>query len=166
MIFGYLYAEIAGFEIFLYEKLTYPDGTYMKDSAGHYMYSDNLSPVAFLSALYFPFNIEHGYGWEASYGFAYPSRSPSTELEAMIDLIVISLYMGCFHVLLGFIMGFRDILLIGNGHGGVGLVAAFFEKGIWMILLAGGFMFAHGFLGSYDELLMPGTALIAFSTIC
>ena len=70
LIFGYLYAEIAGFEIFLYEKLTYPDGSYMKDSAGHYMYSDNLSPVSFLSALYFPFDIEHGYGWEASYGFS------------------------------------------------------------------------------------------------
>ena len=167
LIFGYLYAEIAGFEIFLYEKLTYPDGTYMKDSAGHYMYSDNLSPVAFLSALYFPFDIEHGYGWEASYGFSLSLAFPFHRVGShMIDLIVISLYMGCFHVLLGFIMGFRDILLIGNGHGGVGLVAAFFEKGIWMILLAGGFMFAHGFLGSYDELLMPGTALIAFSTTC
>ena len=27
-------------------------------------------------------------------------------------------------------------------------------------------MFAHGFLGSYDELLLPGVSLIAFSTIC
>ena len=160
LIFGYLYAEIAGFEIFLYEKTKDP-------LTGYYTYSDNLSPVAFLSALYFPFDIEHGYGWEASYGFSLSLAFPFHRVGShMTDLIVISLYMGCFHVLLGLIMGFRDILLVGNGHGGVGLVAAFFEKGVWMILLAGGFMFAHGFLGSYDELLMPGVGLIAFSTIC
>ena len=160
LIFGYLYAEIAGFEIFLYEKTKDP-------LTGYYTYSDNLSPVAFLSALYSPFDIEHGYGWEASYGFSLSLAFPFHRVGShMTDLIVISLYMGCFHVLLGLIMGFRDILLVGNGHGGVGLVAAFFEKGVWMILLAGGFMFAHGFLGSYDELLMPGVGLIAFSTIC
>ena len=167
LIFGYLYAEIAGFEIFLYEKMTYADGSYMKDAAGHYMYTDNQSPVAFLSALYFPFDIEHGYGWEASYGFSLSLAFPFHRVGShMTDLIIISLYMGCFHVLLGLIMGFRDILLVGNGHGGVGLVAAFFEKGVWMILMVGGFMFAHGFLGSYDELLLPGVSLIAFSTIC
>ena len=45
LIFGYIYAEFAGWEIFLYDKLTYPDGSYMKDSAGHYMYSENLSLI-------------------------------------------------------------------------------------------------------------------------
>ena len=110
LIFGYIYAEFAGWEIFLYEKLTYADGSYMKDSSGHYMYSENLSPVAFLANLY-PFDLDHGYGpfVELGYGInlAFPFHRVGTHLE---DLIVLTIYVGFFHIIFGKLIGFRDVL--------------------------------------------------------
>lgn len=174
LIFGYIYAEFAGWEIFLYDKLTYPDGSYMKDSAGHYMYSENLSPVAFLANLY-PFNLDHGYGPVADLGYgitlSFPFHRVGSHLE---DLIVLTIYVGFFHILMGLAIGFRDILLYGNGHGGVGLVCAFFEKGTWMALLIGGWMFAYGFLGDNqgwlgaeeaEALMVPGAGIVLVSVV-
>ena len=174
LIFGYIYAEFAGWEIFLYDKLTYDDGSYMKDSAGHYMYSENLSPVAFLANLY-PFNLDHGYGPVADIGYgitlSFPFHRVGTHLE---DLIVLTIYVGFFHILMGLAIGFRDILLYGNGHGGVGLVCAFFEKGTWMALLIGGWMFAYGFLGDNqgwlgaeeaEALMVPGAGIVLVSVV-
>ena len=166
LIFGYIYAEFAGWEIFLYEKLTYADGSYMKDSSGHYMYSENLSPVAFLANLY-PFDLDHGYGpfVELGYGInlAFPFHRVGTHLE---DLIVLTIYVGFFHIIFGKLIGFRDVLFYGTDHGHVGLAAAFFEHGSWIVLLIGGFMFTYGFLGpdEFDYLLQPGAA-IAISAV-
>ena len=166
LIFGYIYAEFAGWEIFLYEKLTYADGSYMKDSSGHYMYSENLSPVAFLANLY-PFDLDHGYGpfVELGYGInlAFPFHRVGTHLE---DLIVLTIYVGFFHIIFGKLIGFRDVLFYGTDHGHVGLAAAFFEHGAWIVLLIGGFMFTYGFLGpdEFDYLLQPGAA-IAISAV-
>jgi V/A-type H+-transporting ATPase subunit I len=166
LIFGYIYAEFAGWEIFLYEKLTYADGSYMKDSSGHYMYSENLSPVAFLANLY-PFDLDHGYGpfVELGYGInlAFPFHRVGTHLE---DLIVLTIYVGFFHIIFGKLIGFRDVLFYGTDHGHVGLAPAFFEHGVWIVLLIGGFMFTYGFLGpdEFDYLLQPGAA-IAISAV-
>ena len=170
LIFGYIYAEFAGWEIFLYEKLTYADGSYMKDSSDHYMYSENLSPVAFLANLY-PFDLDHGYGpaVELGYGInlSFPFHRVGTHLN---DLIILTIYVGFFHIIIGKLIGFRDVLFYGTDHGHVGLVAAFFEHGVWILLLIGGFFFSYGYLGStkygldVEHLMLPG-AIVALSSV-
>ena len=167
LIFGYIYAEFAGWEIFLYEK---------SKVDGIYIYGDNTSPVAFLANLY-PFNLDHGYGPVADLGYgitlSFPFHRVGTHLE---DLIVLTIYVGFFHVLAGLAIGFRDILIYGNGHGGVGFVCAFFEKGTWMALLIGGWMLAYGFLGSPDQMgylsessassmVVPGASIVLVSVV-
>ena len=74
--------------------------------------------------------------------------------------------------MIGLAIGFRDILLYGNGHGGFGLVCAFFEKGTWMLLLIGGFLFGYGFImdqnypgHSSAELIVPGAVLAGTSVL-
>ena len=149
-IFGYLYAEFAGFEIFPHH------GT---------------NPAQALSVLY-P-ELTGGHFWSASlpYGIelAYPfHRVVSTADHGNLEhLILLTIYIGALHVMFGLIIGFRDILLYGNGHGGIGLVCAFFEKGSWMILLIGGFFFAYGFLGPAEgaAMMMPGAAMAIFATV-
>lgn len=144
VIFGYLYAEFAGWEIFIYEKLTDGSGYYLKDASGHYIYSENKSPVAFLSVLY-P-ELEHGYGPTAVLPFGITLSFPFHRVGThMSDLIVIALYLGILHLALGFIIGIIDVA---KGHG---LVAAFFEKGSWLIVLVGGFLACYGFLVGNGE---------------
>ena len=158
LTFGYIYAEFAGWEIFMYEK-TKIDGVYV--------YGDNLSPVAFLANLYPLSDSAHGYGPELELGFGinlyFPFHRVGTHLE---DLIVLTIYVGFIHIIFGKLIGFRDVLFYGTDHGHVGLAAAFFEHGAWIVLLAGGFMFTYGFLGPDDAeyLLQPGAA-IALSAV-
>ena len=110
-----------------YDKLTYADGSYMKDSSGHYMYSENLSPVAFLANLY-PLNLEHGYGPVAELGYgitlAFPFHRVGTHLN---DLIILTIYVGFFHIIIGKLIGFRDVLFYGTDHGHVGPVSSIFR---------------------------------------
>jgi len=158
LTFGYIYAEFAGWEIFMYEK-TKIDGVYV--------YGDNLSPVAFLANLYPLSDSAHGYGPELELGFGinlyFPFHRVGTHLE---DLIVLTIYVGFIHIIFGKLIGFRDVLFYGTDHGHVGLAAAFFEHGAWIVLLIGGFMFTYGFLGPEDAeyLLQPGAA-IALSAV-
>ena len=158
LTFGYIYAEFAGWEIFMYEK-TKIDGVYV--------YGDNLSPVAFLANLYPLSDSAHGYGPELELGYGinlyFPFHRVGTHLE---DLIVLTIYVGFVHVIFGKLIGFRDVLFYGTDHGHVGLAAAFFEHGAWIVLLVGGFMFTYGFLGPEDAeyLLQPGAA-IALSAV-
>ena len=176
LIFGYIYAEFAGWEIFLYEKATNLDGSYMKETNGDYIFLENHSPVAFLANLY-PFDLKGGYGPVAELGYgvtlSFPFHRVGSHLE---DLIVLTIYVGFFHVLAGLAIGFRDILIHGNGHGGVGLVCAFFEKGTWMALLIGGWMLAYGFLGSPQQMgylsesgsnamVVPGAIIVLSSVV-
>ena len=144
VIFGYIYAEFAGWEIFIYEKLTDGSGHYLKDASGHYIYSENKSPVAFLSVLY-P-ELEHGYGPSVVLPFGITLSFPFHRVGShMSDLIVIALYFGIFHLALGFIIGIIDVT---KQHG---IVAAFFEKGSWLIVLIGGFLACYGFLVGNGE---------------
>jgi V/A-type H+-transporting ATPase subunit I len=78
----------------------------------------------------------------------------------------LTIYVGFFHIIFGKLIGFRDVLFYGTDHGHVGLAAAFFEHGSWIVLLIGGFMFTYGFLGpdEFDYLLQPGAA-IAISAV-
>ena len=51
---------------------------------------------------------------------------------ALQDYILLSIYLGCAHLLIGFIIGFINVF---RAHGPV---AAFFEKGSWLLILIGG----------------------------
>ena len=70
---------------------------------------------------------------------AYPFHRVSSNLN---DLIVLTLYMGMAHLALGMMIGFRDV---NKEHG---FTAAMFEKGSWMLILVGGFLFVYAFMVS------------------
>ena len=69
---------------------------------------------------------------------------------ALTDYVLLSVYVGVLHLFLGFVIGFFNVL---KGHG---IVAAFFEKGSWLMILSGGFLHIYGFMKGTNEL-MAGT---------
>ena len=69
---------------------------------------------------------------------------------ALTDYVLLSVYVGVLHLFLGFVIGFFNVL---KGHG---IVAAFFEKGSWLMILTGGFLHIYGFMKGTNEL-MAGT---------
>ena len=150
VVFGYLYAEFAGWEIF-----------------PHY----GSNPAVALQ-MFYPDIAEGTYhAWSASLPLGIELAFPFHRV-VMVDsqgnlehLILLTIYLGVIHVFLGLVIGFRDIMLFGNGHGGFGFVCAFFEKGAWMILLVGGFMFAYGFIGPADWMMEPGAAIAVVATV-
>jgi V/A-type H+-transporting ATPase subunit I len=87
---------------------------------------------------------------------AYPFHRVSSNLE---NLILITIYMGVIHVFLGLVLGFRDIY---KTHG---FVDALFEKGSWMAVLIGGFIFGYGFITESDTFLMPGIAITGVGVV-
>ena len=173
VIFGYIYGEFAGFEFLPHghcvdyaghhidgiigvaqcEAHVLPDGSH-----GHYHWKEGHAPwwVAWMTNLY-PNGGEFYSVWEGPLNIvlAYPFHRVSSNLE---NLILI--YMGVIHVFLGLILGFRDIY---KTHG---FVDALFEKGSWMTVLIGGFIFAYAFLvDSASELLMPGAAITGVGVV-
>jgi len=78
--------------------------------------------------------------------------------SALTDYVLLSVYIGALRLLIGYIIGFFNVL---KGHG---IVAAFFEKGSWMMILCGGFLHIYGFMKGKNELLVgtiPAFVLIA-----
>ena len=78
--------------------------------------------------------------------------------SALTDYVLVSIYVGALHLLIGYIIGFVNVA---KGHG---LVAAFFEKGSWMFILIGGFLHIYGFMSGSNELIegtLPGYAVLA-----
>ena len=147
--FGYLYAEFAGWEI---------------------IHPHHHNPAEALSFLYpdAALSSSHNYhAWHKTLPFgielAYPFHRVTTNLE---DLIILTIYLGFIHIIFGRLIGFRDVLFYGTDHGHVGLLAAFFEHGVWIVLLIGGFMFSYGYLGPDDaeSMMLPG-AMIALSAV-
>ena len=106
--------------------------------------------VSWMTALY-PNGGRIHYETPALFGasLTYPFHrvTPVDDGGNLEHLILLTIYLGVIHIFIGLAIGFRDILLYGNGHGGFGLVCAFFEKGTWMLLLLGGFLFAYGYIG-------------------
>ena len=148
LVFGYLYAEFAGWEIF-----------------PHY----GTNPAEALTMLYPDIPEGEYHVWHASLPLGIELAFPFHRVVMVDDhgnlehLILLTIYLGVIHVFLGLSIGFRDIMLHGNGHGGFGFVCAFFEKGVWMFLLVGGFMFAYGFIGPGSEELRNSGAAVAIS---
>ena len=148
--FGYLYAEFAGWEIFPHH---------------------GSNPAEVLQMLYpsIPEGMYHA--WDVSLPLGIELAFPFHRVVMVDDhgnlehLILLTIYLGVIHVFLGLVIGFRDIMLFGNGHGSFGLVCAFFEKGTWMILLVGGFMFSYGFIGPGEWMMQPGAVISILATI-
>ncbi|MEG3600699.1 MAG: V-type ATPase 116kDa subunit family protein, partial [Candidatus Thermoplasmatota archaeon] len=60
--------------------------------------------------------------------------------SSLSEYVLLSVYLGVAHLMFGFILGFINVA---RAHG---VVAAFFEKGSWMIILAAGTLHVYGFL--------------------
>ena len=56
---------------------------------------------------------------------------------ALQDYVLLSVYIGVIHILIGFVIGFINVF---KAHG---IAAAFFEKGSWLLILLGGFMHVY-----------------------
>ena len=82
---------------------------------------------------------------------------------ALQDYILLSIYLGCGHLLLGFIIGFINVF---RAHGPV---AAFFEKGSWILILVGGSAHILRFItdesyGTFQG--SPWSAMVVIGVIC
>ena len=149
-VFGYLYAEFAGWEIF-------PHG--------------HSNPAEALSILYPPVD-SHGSVWHDSFPFGIELAYPFHRVVLVEDhgnlenLVLLTIYLGLIHIIFGRLIGFRDVMFYGTDHGHVGVAAAFFEHGVWIVLLIGGFLFSYGFLGPSEAeyMVMPGM-IIAISAV-
>ena len=76
---------------------------------------------------------------------------------ALTDYVLVSVYLGALHLLIGYIIGFFNVM---KAHG---IVAAFFEKGSWMMILLGGFFHIYGYMKGDNEVLagtMPAIVMI------
>ncbi|MBJ23171.1 MAG: hypothetical protein CMB64_00735 [Euryarchaeota archaeon] len=142
-IFGLLYGEILGFEV----GPAYEGGGHGSSDEYHAMAAAGSeaghavpSWLAWMSSLY----PEHGFEKNLPFNLtiAYPFHRVG---HNMTDLIIIALYMGIFHIALGFIIG---IINVTKEHG---IIAGFFEKGSWLIVLMGGFLTCYGFLVGKGE---------------
>ena len=77
---------------------------------------------------------------------------------ALPDYVLVSVYLGALHLLIGYIIGFFNVM---KAHG---IVAAFFEKGSWMMILLGGFFHIYGYMKGDNEVLagtVPAIVMIA-----
>ncbi|MDC3317405.1 V-type ATP synthase subunit I [Candidatus Poseidoniaceae archaeon] len=77
---------------------------------------------------------------------------------ALTDYVLLSVYIGALHLFIGFIIGFFNVM---KAHG---IVAAFFEKGSWMMILLGGFFHIYGYMNKDNEVLaatLPAMIMLA-----
>ena len=169
LIFGYIYGEFAGFEFLPHGHcdidhiigVAQCEAAYMADGVthGHYHWEDGHAPwwVAWMTNLY-PNGGEFYWVWEGplELTLAYPFHRVSTNLE---NLILLTIYMGIIHILVGLMIGFRDVY---KSHG---LMDAIFEKGSWMVVLLGGFVFGYGFLSNDWDIATPGAAITGVGVV-
>ncbi len=128
MIFGLIYGEIFGWEV----APSYHHGGGHGEAEGHAV------PFLFqwMAKLY---PADHALHSPTIFGvyLAYPFHRVSSDMST---LMVLTIYLGVAHLMLGFILGFINVQ---RAHG---FAAALFEKGSWVVLLLGGFMFCYAFL--------------------
>ncbi len=82
---------------------------------------------------------------------------------ALQDYILLSIYLGCAHLLLGFLLGFYNVM---KAHG---IVAAFFEKGSWLLILLGGSAHILRFLTDESYAVFEGSVwsgMVIVGVIC
>ncbi len=142
MIWGFLFAEGFGFVW---------DGTghIMGDASplvGLYDWTGDLTGSFKKSSIADALGLGHTY---------VPFHRAST---ALTDYVLISVYVGALHLLIGYVIGFFNVM---KAHG---IVAAFFEKGSWMMILLGGFFHIYGYMNNDNEVLaatIPAMIMIA-----
>jgi len=121
MIWGFLFAEGFGF--------VWDDTGQMGDAsplAGIYAWTyENITFPAFVTDT---LNMSYT---------KIPFHRATTSLN---EYVLLSVYLGVAHLMFGFILGFINVA---RAHG---VVAAFFEKGSWIIILAAGTLHIYGFL--------------------
>ena len=133
MFWGFLFAEGFGF---------------VWDGTGHVM--GNASPlIGFYDWTYdnihFPAFVADTLGMSHTH---IPFHRASS---ALTDYVLLSVYIGALHLFIGFIIGFFNVM---KAHG---IVAAFFEKGSWMMILLGGFFHIYGYMNK-DNAVLAATA--------
>jgi len=123
LFFGFLYAEIFGFEI---------------DATGDH------APPAWIAWMQIFYDWAHHPHVSLPLGveLAYPFHRVGGNMG---DLILISVYLGIAHLLIGYLIGMRDVT---REHG---LAAGFFEKGSWTLILIGGSAAIYGFMASAGQ---------------
>ncbi len=169
ILFGYLYGEIAGFVILPHGHCvgegfeSFVTAHACEAAGGHWGWIESHAPdwLAWLSFLYpnggefhwttndleiFSFAGVHGLPFGLELAYPYHRVLPAAEGGNLEGLVLLTIYMGVFHVLLGLCIGFRDIWLYGDSHGNAGPLVAIFDRGSWLLLLIGGFMFAYSFM--------------------
>ena len=168
VFFGYIYGEFAGFEILPHGGCDI--GTIVSAHAceaahGHWHWTAAEAPAwATWPTIFYPnggefhwstselsffafAGIEHGLPFGAAFSYPFHRVTMASVGGNLEDLILLTIYLGVFHTLLGLAIGFRDSWLYGDSHGNVGPAVAFFDKGSWIAILVGGFLFAYAFLG-------------------
>ena len=121
MIWGFLFAEGFGF--------VWDDTGQMGDAsplAGIYAWTyDNITFPAFVTD---------------TLNMSYTHIPFHRATSSLSEYVLLSVYLGVAHLMFGFILGFINVA---RAHG---LLAAFFEKGSWIIILAAGTLHIYGFL--------------------
>lgn len=162
VFFGYMYGEFAGFEFLPHieaqyateaacTKYTWTHGACFKDAY------DVPSWVSWMTALY-PNGGRIHYVLELPYSltFAFPFHRVSSDL---MNLIVIAIYIGIFHLMVGFTLGAIDEVRVGHGWQG-----ALYGKVSWMIIMVGGFLFCYDFYKA-DSINTPGLVLVSIGLV-
>ena len=161
VFFGYLYGEFAGFEFLPH---AYPK--YATEAACNYEWANGAcyklaegvpAWASWMTALY-PDGGKIHYVLELPYDLtlAYPFHRVSSDL---MNLIVIAIYIGVFHLMVGFVLGAIDELRVGHGWQG-----ALYGKFSWMIIMVGGFMFCYDFYKE-DSIHLPGLVLVSIGLV-
>jgi len=160
VFFGYIFGEFAGFEILPHYACdavathgmseavatgchwspshapawaSWP--SYLYPHGGEFHWSTNdMSLFSFMG-------VSHGLPFGLTLG--YPFHRVSSDL---MNLILLSIYIGVAHILLGLFIGFRDVMVVGDSHGNRGFVTAFFDKGSWIAITTGGFLLAYAYM--------------------
>jgi V/A-type H+-transporting ATPase subunit I len=167
VVFGYIFGEFAGYEILPHAYHEYHNAAAC--SAAHYNWVNEAcwgashAPgwATWVTSLYpfggqihlttadltlFSFAGVTGLPFGMEIAFPFHRVVPVSAGGNLENLILLTIYMGVVHVLLGLVIGFRDIWLHGDAHGNTGPIVALFDRGSWIIILVGGFMFGYGFL--------------------
>lgn len=160
VIFGYIYGEFAGFEILPHYACDAVATHGMVEAAatGCHWTASHAPSWASWPTMFYPnggefhwttndmslfsfIGVSHGLPFGLTLGF--PFHRVGADL---MNLILLSIYIGVGHILLGLIIGFRDVMVVGDSHGNRGFVAAFFDKGSWIAITVGGFLTAYSFM--------------------
>ena len=161
VFFGYLYGEFAGFEFLPH---AYPK--YATEAACNYEWANGAcyklaegvpAWASWMTALY-PDGGKIHYVLELPYDLtlAYPFHRVSSDL---MNLIVIAIYIGVIHLMVGFVLGAIDEFRVGHGWQG-----ALYGKFSWMIIMVGGFLFCYDFYKE-DTIHFPGLGLVSIGLV-